>query len=143
MGKRQDLTPVLLGRTNRRLHLAQRFLRTSPNASPAAVLQQKRKSLLDNHVAQQKSFGSSILQRLAFTLGSQYLLRAGQYDPHSVRGQQVLGHELTHVVQQRAGRVRNPQGFGIAVVQDHALEAEADRLGMRAAARRCRREAGR
>ena len=77
---------------------------------------------------------ASSIGALAFTLGSNIYFAPGQYDPHSVRGQQVLGHELTHVIQQRAGRVRNPQGFGIAVVQDHALEAEADRLGMRVAA---------
>jgi hypothetical protein len=77
---------------------------------------------------------ASSIGALAFTLGSNIYFASGQYDPHSVRGQQVLGHELTHVIQQRSGRVRNPQGFGIAVVQDHALEAEADRLGMRAAA---------
>ena len=45
----------------------------------------------------------------------------------------MLGHELTHVVQQRAGRVKNPLGGGIAVVQDLTLEAEAERMGMRAA----------
>ena len=32
-----------------------------------------------------------------------------------------------------AGRVRNPLGAGVAVVQDPALEAEADHMGMRAA----------
>jgi len=36
-------------------------------------------------------------------------------------------------VQQRAGRVSNPFGGGVAVVQDQALEAEADRLGRLAA----------
>jgi hypothetical protein len=46
----------------------------------------------------------------------------------------VLGHELAHVLQQRAGRVRNPQGSGIAIVQDVLLEAEAEHLGARAAA---------
>ena len=45
----------------------------------------------------------------------------------------MLGHELTHVLQQRAGRVRNPMGTGVAVVQDPALEAEAERMGLRAA----------
>ena len=70
---------------------------------------------------------------LAFTLGSDLYFAPGQYDPHSTRGQRLLGHELTHVVQQRAGRVRNPHGSGIAVVQDHALETEADRMGMQAA----------
>ena len=70
---------------------------------------------------------------LAFTVGDTIVFAPGQYDPGSPRGQQILGHELAHVVQQRAGRVRNPFGSGLAVVQDRALEAEADRLGMRAA----------
>lgn len=70
---------------------------------------------------------------LAFTLGSDIYFAPGQYDPASPRGQQLLGHELAHVVQQRQGRVRNPFGAGIAVVQDPGLEAEADRLGQRAA----------
>src|SRR5690606_27769182 len=54
------------------------------------------------------------------------------YNPHSAHGQRLLGHELAHVVQQRAGRVRNPFGSGTAVVQDPALEAEAERMGVRA-----------
>ena len=71
---------------------------------------------------------------LAFTLGSNIYFAPGQYDPVTPRGQQLLGHELAHVVQQRQGRVRNPFGNGIAVVQDPGLEAEADRMGQRAAA---------
>jgi len=70
---------------------------------------------------------------LAFTVGETIVFAPGQYAPTTPRGQQILGHELAHVVQQRAGRVRNPFGSGLAVVQDAALEAEADRLGMRAA----------
>ncbi|WP_431854403.1 DUF4157 domain-containing protein [Azospirillum sp.] len=70
---------------------------------------------------------------LAFTLGTNLYFAPGQYNPDTPHGQQLLGHELTHVVQQRAGRVRNPFGSGIAVVQDPSLEAEADRMGMRAA----------
>jgi ribosomal protein S18 acetylase RimI-like enzyme len=73
---------------------------------------------------------------IAFTLGSDIYFAPGRYQPDTVHGQQLLGHELAHVVQQRAGRVRNPLGSGIAVVQDHALEAEADRLGRHAAAHR-------
>ena len=73
---------------------------------------------------------------IAFTQGTSIHFAPGQYDPHSPRGQQLLGHELAHVVQQRAGRVRNPFGSGVAVVQDQALEQEADRLGQRAAAHR-------
>ena len=69
----------------------------------------------------------------AFTRGSDLYFAPGQYNPQSVPGQRLLGHELAHVVQQRAGRVRNPMGAGVAVVQDPALEAEADRMGMQAA----------
>lgn len=70
---------------------------------------------------------------LAFTVGNTIAFAPGQYMPDTARGQQILGHELAHVVQQRAGRVRNPFGSGLAVVQDTALEAEADRHGLRAA----------
>jgi hypothetical protein len=70
----------------------------------------------------------------AFTMGSRIYFAPGQYAPDTARGQQLLGHELTHVLQQRAGRVRMPQGGGTVVVNDHALEAEADRMGARAAA---------
>ena len=70
---------------------------------------------------------------IAFTLGSNLYFAPGQYNPMSSNGQRLLGHELTHVMQQRAGRVRNPFGSGVAVVQDPGMEAEADRMGMRAA----------
>lgn len=36
----------------------------------------------------------------AFTVGSNVVFEAGQYAPSSVAGQQLLRHELTHVVQQ-------------------------------------------
>ena len=70
---------------------------------------------------------------LAFTTGNDLYFAPGQYQPDSVRGQQLIGHELAHVVQQRSGRVRGA-GNGTWVVQNRALEAEADRLGARAAA---------
>lgn len=70
---------------------------------------------------------------LAFTTGNDIYFAAGQYNPHTPYGQRILGHELTHVVQQRSGRVRNPFGGGIAVVSDPGMEAEADRMGMHAA----------
>jgi hypothetical protein len=70
---------------------------------------------------------------IAFTWGSDLHFAPGQYNPHTPHGQFLLGHELAHVVQQRAGRVANPYGDGVAVVQDQLLEAEADRLGHMAA----------
>ena len=69
---------------------------------------------------------------VAFTWGSDIHFAPGQYNPHTQQGQMLLAHELVHVVQQRAGRVSNPFGGGVAVVQDQALEAEADRLGRQA-----------
>jgi hypothetical protein len=76
---------------------------------------------------------ASALGALAFTRGSDIHFAPGQYDPASPRGQQLLAHELTHVVQQRSGRVRNPFGAGLAVVHDAALESEAERMRMRVA----------
>jgi hypothetical protein len=70
---------------------------------------------------------------LAFTLGSDIYFAPEQYQPHTLYGRELLGHELTHVLQQREGRVANPFGDGVAVVQDHDLEAEADRHGKAAA----------
>ena len=76
---------------------------------------------------------ASLIGALAFTHGSNLYFAQGQYNPNTPQGQQILGHELAHVVQQRAGRVHNPFGSGVAVIQDHRLEAEANRLGQRAA----------
>jgi hypothetical protein len=52
----------------------------------------------------------------AFTVGPDIHFAPGRFRPDTASGQQLLGHELTHVVQQRAGRVRNPLGTGLAVV---------------------------
>jgi hypothetical protein len=78
---------------------------------------------------------ASSIGALAFTWGSDIHFAPGQYNPHTQTGQMLLAHELVHVIQQRAGRVSNPFGNGIAVVQDQALEYEADRLGRQAVLR--------
>lgn len=70
---------------------------------------------------------------LAFTMGPNIYFAPGQYDPQSTHGQRLIGHELAHVVQQRSGRVHNPFGSDVAVVQEPHLEQEADRMGMQAA----------
>lgn len=76
---------------------------------------------------------ASALGAIAYTWGTNIHFAPGQYNPHTIQGQKLLGHELWHVLQQKQGRVRNPFGGGVAVVQDHALEAEADRMGIKAA----------
>ncbi|HBV97856.1 MAG TPA: hypothetical protein DEF36_12530 [Desulfotomaculum sp.] len=70
----------------------------------------------------------------AYTQGNNIHFAPGRFSPGSVAGQRLLGHELAHVVQQRAGRVSAPQGKGLPVVVSPTLEAQADRDGDRAAA---------
>ena len=65
-------------------------------------------SFADVHVGPE----ASSIGALAFTHGTDLYFAPGQYNPQSTHGQQLLGHELTHVVQQRAGRVREPAGRG-------------------------------
>jgi hypothetical protein len=69
----------------------------------------------------------------AFTRGNDVHFAPGQYAPDTAAGQELLGHELSHVVQQAEGRVAVPQAKGSAVNQDEALEREADEHGARAA----------
>ena len=71
---------------------------------------------------------ASALGALAFTRGSDIHFAPGHYNPVTPQGQQVLAHELAHVVQQRSGRVRNPFGGGTAIVEDASLEREAERM---------------
>ncbi|MHC5778213.1 eCIS core domain-containing protein [Nostoc sp.] len=71
---------------------------------------------------------------LAFTQGNNIHFAPGQYNPQNPSGQALLGHELTHVVQQRAGRVPVPhQSKGAPINADSALETEADNMGAKAA----------
>jgi hypothetical protein len=46
---------------------------------------------------------SNSLSARAFTRGSDIFLAPGQYEPDTSSGQEVLAHELAHVVQQRTG----------------------------------------
>jgi hypothetical protein len=70
----------------------------------------------------------------AYTQGSDIHFAPGRYDPHGAQGQELLGHELTHVVQQSQGRVQaTTQAKGLPVNDDPGLEQEADEQGARAA----------
>lgn len=65
------------------------------------------------------------LEAKAFTTGSDIFFKEGAYDPSSSEGQQLISHELTHVVQQSA----NPTpGQGKMTVNDpnDQYESEAD-----------------
>lgn len=65
------------------------------------------------------------LGAIAFTHGGHIYFAPGHYNPWSLSGQEILAHELVHVLQQRYGRVPAPAQPGVWVNGDPALEAEA------------------
>jgi len=71
---------------------------------------------------------------LAYAQGSDVHFAPGQFNPDSQKGQELIGHELAHVVQQKEGRVSaKKQGAGMPVNNDPGLEKEADEMGVKAA----------
>jgi uncharacterized protein YdcH (DUF465 family) len=87
---------------------------------------------------------ASQLKAQAFTQGNNIHFAPGKYNPESQTGQALLGHELTHVEQQRAGRVKpTTQAKGYAINDDANLEKEADQKGAMAAKGQVVSETGR
>ncbi len=81
------------------------------------------------------SDAASNLKAQAFTQGNEIHFASGKYDPNSKSGQELIGHELTHVVQQKEGKVEpNTSSMGLPVNDNPHLEQEADLLGAKAAA---------
>lgn len=70
----------------------------------------------------------------AFTQGEHVHFAPGEFNPTSSKGQNLIGHEFTHVAQQRAGVVKPTKILqkGIAVNDNPTLEREADSLGSKA-----------
>ncbi|MEQ8969174.1 MAG: DUF4157 domain-containing protein [Coleofasciculus sp. C1-SOL-03] len=73
------------------------------------------------------------IQAKAFTTGEDVFFRQGAYEPGSKGGQELLAHELTHVVQQSGGAVQ--RNGGVPVNDDESLEQEADVKSTLAASR--------
>jgi len=74
------------------------------------------------------------LNAIAFTQGNEIHF-SPSYNPYSSQGQEYLGHELQHVIQQKSGLVtatHHEQGFNVNF--DNVLETEADKAGKKAAA---------
>jgi hypothetical protein len=76
-----------------------------------------------------EALAAQALGACAVTHGESIYFTPGLYAPATPQGLALLGHELTHVVQQREGRVINPYAYGFAIVQDPTLESEADQMG--------------
>jgi hypothetical protein len=70
---------------------------------------------------------------LAYTAGRNVVFAAGQYSPNSNAGQQLIAHELAHVLQQSNGAARDrATGESLAIsVPDDAFERQADQPASR------------
>jgi hypothetical protein len=66
----------------------------------------------------------------AFTTDRDIFFRQGTYDPGSKSGKRLIGHELTHVVQQDKGRATGSSTTSREVTADTALETEADKAAV-------------
>jgi hypothetical protein len=111
-------------------------MKAEPNKMPQNV-QSKMEGALSadfSNVKVHEGSKASDVGALAYAQGNDIHFAPGQYDPGSKSGQELLGHELTHVVQQRQGEVKpTTQVNGVAVNDDPGLENEADQMGKMAA----------
>ncbi len=69
------------------------------------------------HTGSQAAEMSQGIQAKAFTHGSDIYFNRGQYSPDSPEGKRLLGHELTHVVQ---------QGMGVSGIQRQRMTSSRD-----------------
>ncbi len=108
-----------------------------PEALPAPV-RNRMESAFGFHLGHvrvhQGSSKALAMGAAAYTQGADIHFAPGTYDPSSARGQELIGHELAHVIQQSEGRVHaTRQAKGMGVNDDEGLEREADDWGARAA----------
>lgn len=83
----------------------------------------------------ENSSSATAMGALAYARGNDVHFAPGQLNPATRDGQQLIGHEFTHVLQQRAGMVQNGvQAKGLIVNNSRQLEDAADRNGERIAA---------
>ena len=81
------------------------------------------------HTDSQAAASAKAVDAVAYTVGNRIVFDSGQYSPRTVRGHQLLAHELTHVVQQRDSA---PAGDLMVETANSDAEREADRAGFRA-----------
>lgn len=121
----------------------------TPSYTPAHLQKKKADSLPPaTKDKMEKSFGEDFsdvniqkdsksaeeLNAKAFTKGKDIHFAPGEFQPESKEGEKLIGHELTHVVQQKENRVQKNEvhGKGISINADPSLEKEADEMGDKA-----------
>jgi hypothetical protein len=112
--------------------------KSSPSAMPEEV-QSKMEGAFGQDFSDVSIHANSQVSKeagaLAHTQGNEVHFAPGQFSPNTQGGQELLGHELTHVVQQREGRVQatGSTANGMPLNDNKGLEAEADQMGAKAA----------
>lgn len=69
----------------------------------------------------------------AITYGGVIYFAPGRYEARTPAGRGLIARELTHVLQQRTGRVQPEAPQGLVIVVDPSLEAQATMMAMTAA----------
>jgi hypothetical protein len=85
------------------------------------------------HTDPSASYSARAVNAQAYAVGNDIVFQSGTYQPDSATGQHMLAHELTHVVQQRAGPVDGtpaPGGIKISDPSDR-FEREAQQTADR------------
>lgn len=106
--------------------------RTTVTSLPTTVRQKMERSFGHDFSAIRVHVGPGPARvgAAAFACGEELHFDPDSYRPHDRVGQQNIGHELAHIVQQRTGRAAGRRGEMLA---DPLLEAEADDHGRLAA----------
>jgi hypothetical protein len=81
------------------------------------------------HTGHKADLSARSINAQAYTAGTDVVFRSGQYAPDTATGLHTLAHELTHVIQQKAGPVSGtPIGDGIRLSDpSDAFEQAAER----------------
>ena len=78
------------------------------------------------HTSSESDTLNQQLNAKAFTTGQDIFFKQGEYNPGSSGGQELIAHELTHVVQQGSGQVGGSGGGMTVRPAGDAFEQEAD-----------------
>jgi hypothetical protein len=96
-------------------------------AQKAGAVMDQDFSNVNVHTGDKADSLSQQLQAKAFTVGNDIFFREGEYNPGSGEGQELISHELTHVVQQGASPP-NVQGKMTVNDPNDQFESEADKV---------------
>ncbi|MDB4923272.1 DUF4157 domain-containing protein [Mucilaginibacter sp.] len=90
------------------------------------------------HTDNEAARSAHSINALAYTTANNIVFNSGQYSPQTIEGKRLLGHELTHVIQQQQGRMIQrapdnkpaPPVSGASKDEDEAKDLEKEILGM-------------